>query len=1227
MSNATAAATPAERPHFDVLTSPFGEGITLVEASAGTGKTFNIAMSVIRLLLEERAPGTPLVDAVGNILVVTFTVAATDELVARIRQLLRWADEAYDGRPSSAPHDTQQLLLKLASGREALARARVAKALAEVDTLAVFTIHGFCKRILDEFALESGTAFGATLVEDDEELVLSGMHDWWRRRFYADAPLAAYAVTHGWSPTTFAKDFRLWSRFPEVHVDPDPEFDAARTAVHQAIANLAAVWDDAGFRALVRDVNWTKNAPCGDAATLDDITQQARAATLGDLGAAEAVGRSLRVSALQDAAMKRSNVDKAKRALIAEWPIAMAVTDMAAALDTFLQAIRVDCLHRVREWMHEEKRRRNALGFDDLLERLSRVLLEQGPGGFLARAIRAQFHAALIDEFQDTDLHQFRIFDTAFAGRPLFLIGDPKQAIYAFRGADVHAYLSAVRRANPQFTLGENYRSTPRMVQAVNAVFGQRREAFVEEAIGFLPANAARNEGTPVVLEGSHALHLLFVRPELKKDKWTVSSTGTGEDLIFAACIRQIAARIAEGWEPRKIAVLVRTSREGIAMASLLRDHGIPAVVSGLGNVMQSEEMLELQMILEAIASPRHDRRVRAALATHLWGSRADAVKRLSQAGSEAEWDALIASLATLRDIWLSHGLLQMVQELLVLRETPERLMAYDDGDRRLTNLRHAIELLHNATVSGSLNIEGVLSWIAARRADSSGEREVSELRLETDADAVQIMTIHKSKGLQFDLVYCPSLFRAYPTSGKEPLLVHEGEEVVFDHGSPKRDARLQQAEVERLAEDCRLAYVALTRAKFRTYVGWGAIGTLTGKVAGAWNTALAYLLSTQPGLDDVPAIERPAAVAEWYKSDCARYEDVVRALAERYPAHLHVEVVESVDTGARMVLPGERQAPQFAARTLPNDIPLRTRFDTFTVTSFTGLTAGAHSVSAHATRDVDDIRVNTTVSVRDLPSSDFRTFPAGRRAGTLLHTLFEHSQFTDGSEVLRDRVSAQLLRDRIATSADDPKVDAVVQMMRAVFTTPLGGWPVVLEQVSPAHVRHEWEFLLPFAEAEHAFTRQAMADAFERHGGEAGARYAATLRQLGGARIHGFLTGFVDLVFEHDGRWYVVDWKSNQLGADPEAYSADALCVAMESSHYTLQYHLYLVALHRHLRARVPGYDFEAHMGGAAYAFLRGFAPGASVQGHGWFTDRPSRALVEALSAIMDRHEREVAA
>jgi len=1211
--------TVVHRPHFAVEASPFASGTMLVEASAGTGKTFSIAMSVIRLLLERTPDGTPLVDGVGNILVVTFTTAATDELIGRIRALLRQAHAVYEGRPSDVHQDTEQLLLKVAGRYDrAWVQARVARALAEVDTLAVFTIHGFCKRILDEFALESGTAFGASLLESDSELLQRALHHWWRARFYTNKPLAAFAVASGWSPDSFADAYRLWRRFPDVRVAPDVSLDEALGDLQHAIDALAAVYREDAFRQYVGAMDWNNKSPCLAGEPLERTVRTIAAALGGDLSAAKTVGAELGVAPLYDAATKKSGKQKEQAAALATWPVAVAATAVGEAVTRVAQAIRVDCFHQVREWMDEEKRRTNLLAFDDLLESLHTVLVAQGPDGLLARAIRQQFHAALIDEFQDTDRFQFDIFSTAFHGRPLFLIGDPKQAIYAFRGADVHAYLAAVHTADPQFTLATNYRSTDAMVRAVNAVFQRRNHAFVEDAIGFEAATATPKVGAAAPLDGTHALHWMLVPPEEKRGKRTLTGINAARQLLFAATVRHIAAQVEAGWTPGSIAVLVRSKFEGVEIADLLREHRIPAVVSGLGNVMQSEELLELQVVLEAIATPRYEARVRAAVATHLWGGDAAEVLQLSQAGSEAQWDALLSQFSTLRELWVKYGFLQLVQELMRRQQVTERFLAFDDGERRLTNLRHLIELLHAAAMASALNIEGVLRWIRTNRADAVRENDVRELRLETDAQAVQVYTIHKSKGLQFDLVYCPTLFSGRPADAQGPLLVHEDGEVVFDHHEPATPARVQQAEVERLAEDCRLAYVALTRAKYRTYVGWGAVGTTGNSAQGAARSALAYLLAEHPTLDAAPVEERAELVAKHFEADCDRFEATVRSLVAESDGRMAVEMVDSALIDVVVRAPAESAAPSYESRTLPPEPPLRTRFDTYMMSSFSHLSAGSHAVAADVVRDVDDVRV-PVVAVDDLPPSDFRTFPAGARAGTVLHSLFEFSRFDDTVDTLRTRATLQLMRNQLAANEADPRIEATARMMRAVFETPMAPWPVTLANVVPDRARHEWKFLLPFASPNSAYVRQAIARCFERFGGAEGARYAPLLRTLGTGRLHGYLTGVVDLVFEHRGQWFVVDWKSNQLGGNLAAYEHAALHPVMDTAHYTLQYHLYLVALHRYLRVRLPGYDYDRHIGGAGYAFLRGFATGPSANGLGWYTNRPSRALIDALSAVMD--------
>lgn len=1251
-TRASAQGDMAAREPFRADRSPFLPGIALIEASAGTGKTFNIAKSMVRLLLERRSDGAWMVDGLANILVVTFTKAATNELVTRIRQELRLAERVFAAPDTvDQAQPSVQILNAMAVGRREDAAARLRDAVATLDALAVFTIHGFCKRVLDEYALESGTPFEADLLEDEQDLERLALQDWWRRWVYDDGFLAALVVAEGWTPDRFHADYRLAQRVADVRLDPDEAASEVRAALLQQATAFAAAW-----RALGADgaEQWLANkpfntsSPLGTAdgrralfAQLDDAVRESELTGLPGVSLLT-LARRVSTEALSKDFNKRSNAGKAAVLDLAAQPLVQAADRLLLCCARMEQALRADCVHFVRRWIDSEKTRRTALGFDDLLQRLAGALAQQGPDGLLARAVRAQFQAALIDEFQDTDSHQFAIFRTALQGCPLFLIGDPKQAIYGFRGADVQAYLEAANTAERQFTLERNFRSTPRMVEAVNALFARRRQPFADDGIAYHRAEAATHAAEPARLpDGPHALHWLFVPPATGRGNAPAFTAATeARRLLFAACARHIVRNIDDGWTPGKLAVLVRSASEGIEMARVLRQARVPAVVSGLGDVMQSEEAAELLLVLEGIASPRQVARLRAALGTTLWGlSHADLL-HLATPEAESAWTGITDAVDALRERWTIRGLLPMLQQWYAERGVTERLLREPEGERRLTNLRHLEELLHAAVMSEHLNVEGTLRWLrtqmaeAAERGERPGNRPITELRLESDADAVQIVTVHKSKGLEYDIVYCPTLWSAFPVQPDAAVLVHEADGVVLDHGSPRRVARQAPADRERLAEESRLLYVALTRARFRTVVGWGPIThRQRGDVAA--QSALSWLLF-DTGVGGVP--DTGAASAQ-------PMADVLAANPQAWQAHLEAVVAAQPDLMAMeiadsMLVPSLSRSsatsqPAPVVRVLPDDPSPARRFDTYRIASFTSLSRPQAGVAA--VRDVDDPEEDAAIvsgdeaplrSPRDLPREDFRAFPAGREAGIALHAVFEHSPFDALPDTLRPVVLQHLQQAGLLSSPpdDDPRVTAVVDMMQRTLETPLPleAWGLpqfALRELRSARARHEWQFLLPMGQQDALVTREQLAAAFAQHGVGPVASYAEILRALGPTQLHGYLTGFVDLLFEHDGRWWVVDWKSNQLGITAAAYSAEALSAVMVDHHYVLQYHLYLTATHRFLRHRVPDYDYERHLGGAAYAFLRGFGSFNPAPAQGWYVDRPPRALIEALSAALGEH------
>jgi exodeoxyribonuclease V beta subunit len=1231
--------TPVQPQPFDVVHAPFEPGLSLVEASAGTGKTFNLALSMVRLLLDGTAT-EPAVTGIGRILVVTFTNAATDELINRIRRVLRTAVDVYSGAPVDEHDGTVKRLREMAIGKP-WAEARLRAALSAVDTLSVFTIHGFAKRVLDEFALESGTPFGATLLQNEDDLIREALFDWWRRTFYENPRLAQLAVDEGLTPESFLGDYRTWMNWPGATLAPDLTVGEFERDMLAAVQAFAEVWDASAFAERALSLTWNKGAPCAEASQIEAIdaaVQLARRLRRGDAALMrDVVPRLLPLTAdaLTAKATKRSGVQKAQAAGIVEWPECAAAQRVAEVAARQLAALRAECLHTVRDAVAAEKTRRQAIGFGDLLDRLHTVLDAQGPTGLLATTVRAQFDAAMIDEFQDTDARQFQIFTTIFADRPLLLIGDPKQAIYGFRGADVRAYLAAVAStpATRRFSLQRNFRSTGDMVESVNALFAKRRNPFLQHGIGYPRALAEREYPLPATLPGGHALELTWLEPGEDGRPYT---GGEAERVSLATCVSDIVALLAAGWKPRHIAVLVRTGFEGRAVEALLREARVPAVVSGMDDVFHSHEMEELHRLLQAIATPRHASLVRAALATDLWGATHEEIVRLLAPDAEGEWEATLNAFTRWRDRWARDGLMVMLQACFTERAVFERLLPLTDGDRRVTNLRHAMELVHAASVERQLHVDGVLRWLATERVASHTEADATELRLETDADAVQIVTIHKSKGLEYDIVFCPTLWNARLTA-KAPVVVQEASGTVFEHGSDALAERLAAANAARLAEDLRLLYVALTRARFRTYATWGPVvkGNAKEREAclkadGSIHSALGYLLLVDETVDTLAPAAVPAHTAAALLDGMASMPAHLKALAKASRGRIAVRAVSGTVGGARWEPPAT-EPPVLAPRTLPPDPSPAQRFRTFALTSYTALTSGrsadtAADLAEDVARDVDAAPSAVVTgpvpatALRALSRRDFRAFPAGAREGTVLHRLFETSPFVEPDAQRRARVARVLQWHHLAEQEDDERVDAVTDMMTRVYATPfeIGAERVGLTDVLPGRARHEWQFTLPVANVQEPLTARAVAEAFRRAADPALRDYADAVAALPMRRVFGFLQGFVDLVFEHEGRWWVVDWKSNRLPLDPTSYTREALHEVMVSHHYLLQAYLYQVAVHRFLRARVPDFDAARQLGGAAYAFLRGFAPDASTSGHGWYTIATDHAVLDALDALL---------
>jgi exodeoxyribonuclease V beta subunit len=1179
-------------PHrLDLAAVPL-DGLQVIEASAGTGKTRTITGLCLRLVMEVGI-------AIDRILVITYTVAATEELRARIRTLLAAALEALRGGPCG----DEMLAALVARVRErAEAIRRVEQALADFDLAGIDTIHGFCRRALVESAFESGLPFESELVADVGELVQEAVDDFWRRHVTTASPLfVQHLLDVKATPETLAAAVARYVGRPGLVVAPaerDPRSATCEAACLDAWVRVRAIWPDA--RAAVDDLL--------DDSGLSQATYKRAAVRTwlrrmdgyvrADLPGLRGFQRldKLRASSVA-AAWKKGATPRTHPALEAIEHFTEALERTRAGMNGQLRALKAALLREVRLALETRKRAARLHSFDDLLIELRRAL--GGPSGArLAARLRGRWHAALVDEFQDTDPAQYDIVRAVW-GREgaVVLVGDPKQAIYRFRGADVYAYLAARDEADARHDLIRNWRSEPGLIAAINALFSRAGRPFVLDAIPFLPVEAARTGG-PLAIDGEppEPFRIWFLDRE-DTDDTKVLAKGAAAQRAAEATAAEIARllrlaaqgkthvpdptgsrRLAGG----DVAVLVRSHRQGRLMGAALARRGVPSVQQAEDSVFASREAEQLRRVLLAVADPGRDDVVRAALGTELLDVAGDELVRLLD--DDRRWAERLETFHRYHLVWREHGVGRMLRELLDTERVPARLLEYADGERRLTNLLHLGELLQEEAARRPRGLDALVQWMAARAADEHPESEEQQLRLESDDDVVKIVTVHKSKGLEYPVVFCPfmwdgRLFAQDPLRERD-VVCHDpeaGQRATLELEAEPQSRLRAQACREELAEQLRLFYVAVTRSIHRCTIVWGATGD-------SHTAAPFWLLHAPPGADTVEALKQARAAA-----DDARLRADLDRLVARSGGTIRVDPLPAPDATPVRVLGSERLL-------VPR--PLRRRVDWgWRTTSFTALTAGRIAEAA------DHDPAPGPDAARSLA-----TFPRGTRAGTCLHAVLEGVDFAAADAAARRQV---VERELARAGLEIDWLPVVEDMIADVVATPLDmGGRVRLCDVPRSRRLDELEFTYPLAGFDVAGLRATLAG----HGFETGP-FAASLGGLAFARVSGFMRGFIDLVIEVDGRYWIVDYKSNWLGPALDDYRAERLPSVMARATYWLQYLIYLVVLHRLLGMRLPHYDYEAHVGGIFYLFLRGMRPELGAAS-GVFHDRPARALVEALDA-----------
>jgi exodeoxyribonuclease V beta subunit len=1110
---------------FDVC-GPLPSGVTVLEASAGTGKTYTIAALAARYVAE----GIPL----ERMLLVTFTRMATGELRERVRNRLIEVERGLAARLAGAPSAGDRIVDLLFAGDGARARGRLARAVSGFDAATIATTHGFCQEVLGGLGIAGDLEPDVTFVEDLSDVAADVVDDLYVRKF-----------RRGEAPA-----FNL-SQASEI----------ARAAIDNPSAALAAA--------------------------------------------------------------------------------SGAVPEMRAGL---AQAARAE--------LERRKRTAGVMTYDDLVTRLRTAL--HGPAGEAARAsLRWRFDVVLVDEFQDTDPAQWEIMREAFAGESvpghptLVLIADPKQAIYAFRGADVYAYLQAAEAADEQATLRVNWRSDQGLIDAHDALFSDARlghEGIVYRQVRAAPEHqVSRLTGAPAQAPMRFRMAMRESR-DLALTPRGFAKKGSAQQFIADDLAGDVVALLSSDARidgevvcPGHLAVLVRTNWQAAMVRQALDDAGVPAVINGAGSVFGTDIAREWLRLIEALERPASMTRAHSAALTCFLGWSA---QRLAQAGAEDdswEWEEVHRRLHDWARILRTQGVAALLETITVGEDLSARMLADADGERRLTDVRHVGQLLHRAASAEQLGPTALATWLRSRITEAMsgiGDEERSR-RLESDAEAVQVLTIHRSKGLEFPIVYAPFLWEGWEPRGTPPVFFHDP----ANHDAWTLDVALEGADYdkhlkqfvrEQRGEELRLAYVALTRARHQAIVWWA--GSYDSR-----NSPLGRLLFSRDEAGNVA----PAGTST---PDDVSVLSRLGKLAERAQGAISVERA-APDRAARWS-PSPPARAQLGVSSFDRSLDLRwrrTSYTDITSASYEAWVASEPEQPLIADEPAEDAPVAATalaVAPELSAPSLLGEMPVGADVGTFVHRVLEATDFAAAD--LESEVSRRIddVRGRRAIEIGDPA--SVAAGLCAALRTPLGA--VLggrrLCDIPRADRLDELGFELPLAGGDEPrgwLRPERIAEVLHERlpADDPLAGYIERLEDPFLRRsVRGYLTGSLDLVVRRVGkdgvpRFAVLDYKTNWLGEPGEPltsfhYRAEALSAEMSRHHYALQALLYTVALHRFLRWRLAGYDPDTHLAGVAYLFVRGMTGEDWLSGSGdspgVFGWTPPVGLAPALSDALDQ-------
>ncbi|MAB67996.1 MAG: exodeoxyribonuclease V subunit beta [Bacteroidetes bacterium] len=1162
------------------------KGFNLVEASAGTGKTYNITSLYVRAIIEQNL-------SPSKILVLTFTEDATAELKHRIRSRIQECISVLRGQRKEK--DSFLEVIKKGNSQQALERLEAA--LFTFDEAVISTIHGFCQKLLREYSLEFNVQSDFEILTDITDILQENVDSIWRDfiRINSDSEegrsLISYFKKEGINPDSLLSLIRNILNKPYAVIKPDTiknvESNEILSSIKSSFRQIQNRWDTdkAELKEIILSgkLNGTKYNTKKFKGYLQDLNEWINQTNTPLIGTDKLnyFGATGIITSVKKAFQSEISSN-------ADLPEICVLIDNYIEISEKMEFIRTDFLKKtiseVREKTSIQKEKENALSFDDLLEKVNENL-----SPYLQKKIADKYVVALIDEFQDTDPTQYSIFRKIFdnSNSSLFMIGDPKQAIYSFRGADLFTYFQATKdvETNRKYSLDHNYRSTKEMISAVNCIFQKQENPFVYNEPSFRQAKYPENKETSSLnYKGKTCIPFTLVDCEFEGDK------SGSVDAICNYVSGKIEELLIKDYKigdlpvkPKDIAVLVRKSSEAISVQQALNNIGIKSSLKTRESIFKSVEAIDLRILLKAIADVSNPGLLRAALSTSFISYSAANLIQLQD--EDEKWSGIVHAFDRAHQTYQSKGLMSAFNQLDAFFQIRETLSNKTLPERRLTNLDHILELLIKKEQKGFASLSTVVRYLKTRSNTDSSPSDEELIRLESDSELITISTLHASKGLEYPIVFVPFLWDNFDSSNSRGINFteyhNEENKLCIDLSKNPNEEIVEISRKELLADSLRLNYVAFTRPKCACYVPFVKYNSKGNGIIKS--PFLATVVNSETVLDSnlKPDDKLKLLEENLYKLSTNEHISYLSSSES-----LEFSLTENLKNKIEPEVPTDDLATTKLER---NDL-----FDFKRILSFSSISSDQSNTAEF--KDYDELELSVAGDSLEKIGDPVRSklnFPKGADTGNLLHYILEDVRFTESSEI--DSVISDKMN---LLHFDNTWKQVLVEWIKEILNHELITG-LKIGQLKEENLIKEMDFHFPVND----ISLKGMLSLIREKDENDITKEVA---------LSGFMKGFIDLIFRFENKYYILDYKSNFLGDKIDDYSQVHLQEAIKSHNYDLQYHIYSVALIRFLKNRISDFSYVENFGGVYYLFLRGLKndnPDSGV-----YFDKPSYNVLKNL-------------